>query len=244
PLAQRSGIRIFALGVSKQIDQRFLDLVTLPTGGKTLVSEHHQTLLRRAKELMGNQDNVSVVAEPALSSDQREYQFTIRPGTDRARITAILDQPREFRSSELTFSLSGPPTAGEMTYLVRTETDDRVAAWTAFVSTPGTYTLTVETTKPGGHKGLHLFLEALADLHHDITLDTTSPRYAFARDVRVLVQAASASGSVDAAAVKVTGTVRMTGGGTDVIPFTGLEGQFRVRDIAGLQTVVVRAETA
>ncbi|HKO00738.1 MAG TPA: vWA domain-containing protein, partial [Thermoanaerobaculia bacterium] len=80
PLAQRSGIRIFALGVSKQIDQRFLDLVTLPTGGKTLVSEHHQTLLRRAKELMGNQDNVSVVAEPALSSDQREYQFTIRPG--------------------------------------------------------------------------------------------------------------------------------------------------------------------
>src|SRR5205085_9192436 len=50
--------------------------------------------------------------------------------------------------------------------------------------------------------------------------------------------------SVDAAAVKVTGTVRMTGGGTDVIPFTGLEGQFRVRDIAGLHTVVVPAETA
>jgi len=243
PAAQAAGIQIFALGLSNQVNRSFLDSVTQPTGGLTLISEHHQQLLRHAKALIGDRDNVFTLAEPAIASSQTEYSFTIGPGVDRARVTAILDEPREFPSSDLTLTLAGPPSAGERPYLVRTDQGDRVAAWTAFFSTPGNYTLRIETSRPGGHRGMHLFIEALSSLRLQARLSPPSSQYEFGSNVSVHVTAESASGSVQPPDLNLSGTVVMNGGGTEVIQFNGADGQFRVRDAPGRHTIVVKGRT-
>jgi hypothetical protein len=244
PNAAASGIQIFALGMSKQVDKNFLDAVTKPTNGMTLIAEQHTQLLQRAKELMGDRDNVFVLAETPLASTRNEYEFTIAPGVDRARVTAILDFPSDFTPGALTWTLEGPPSAGERPYVVRTKEGDRVAAWTAFFSTPGTYKLKVTTTNPGGHKGMRLFVEALSNLRLGLTLNPPSPRYEFGSEVKVLVQAQTASGSLDPATLTLSGTVLMPGGGTEVITFSGAEGTFHVRDVAGRHTVIVKGVSA
>lgn len=244
PAAQAAGIQVFALGMSTQINKDFIDAVTSPTGGLTLISEHHHQLLRHAKRLIGDRDNVFTLAEQPLAASQNEYSFTIGAGVDRARITAILDQPREFASGELTLTLAGPSSAGEQPYLVRTDNGDRIAAWTAFFSTPGNYTLRVETAKPGGHKGMRLFVEALSSLRLQVSLTPPSPRYEFGSEVKVQVSATSASGSVQPPDVTFTGTVEMTGSGAAVIAFNGEEGTFRVRDVGGRHTVIVKGATS
>ncbi|HEX8153550.1 MAG TPA: vWA domain-containing protein, partial [Thermoanaerobaculia bacterium] len=242
PNAERAGVQIFALGLSEHIDQAFLDAVTRPTGGKTLIALQHQKLLQSAKQLMGDHDNVFTLADKALPAGTNEYKFTITAGVDRARITAILDHPRDFAPGDLTFTLDGPASAGERTYTIRPDGgDDRVAAWTAFFSTPGTYTLRIETAN--GHKGLRLFIEALSNLRVQATLSPPEPRHAFGSEVSVQVQAATASGTVARDALKITGTVQTPGGGTEIIAFNGLEGRFKVRDVAGRHTVVVKAQT-
>ncbi|HEX2121421.1 MAG TPA: vWA domain-containing protein, partial [Thermoanaerobaculia bacterium] len=242
--AKQSGIQIFAIGLSMQVEQAFLDAVTQPTGGRTLIAPRHQLLLQKAKQLIGDQDNISILADQPLASGTDEYAFNIPPGIDRARVTAILDHPRDFTPGDLTISLSGPPTAGERPYTIQTDDGLRLAAWTAFFSTPGTYTLGVRTTKPGGHKGLRLFIETLSNLRLQLTLNPPEPRHVFDSELRVLVQTSTSSGSIDPASLTLTGVVQTADGGSRVIAFTGSEGTFRVPDVKGRQTVIIRARTA
>lgn len=243
PAAKRAGIQIFAIGLSTQIDQTFLDSVTQPTGGKTLIAERHQLLLQKAKQLIGDQDSISILADQPLATNTAEYAFTIPPGVDRARITAILDHPRSFAPGDVAISLSGPPIAGDRPYTVQTNEGLRLAAWTAFFSTPGNYVLKVETAKPGGHKGLRLFIETMSNLRLQLTLNPPDPRQLFDSELRVLVQASSSSGTIDPASLTLTGIVQTADGGSRVVAFNGSEGTFRVPDVKGRQTVIVRART-
>jgi uncharacterized protein YegL len=242
--AKKSNVQIYAIGLSLQVNQAFLDDVTKPTGGRTLIAPRHQLLLQKAKQLIGDQDSISILADQALASGTDEYAFNIPPGIDRARVTAILDHPRDFTPGDLTISLVGPPTAGERPYTVQTDDGLRLAAWTAFFSTPGIYALKVQSAKSGGHKGLRLFIETLSNLRLQLTLNPPDPRHLFDSEMRVLVQASTSSGSIDPATLTLSGIVQTADGGSRVIAFSGSEGTFRVPDVKGRQTVIIRARTA
>jgi hypothetical protein len=246
PHAQQSGIQIFALGLTKEVDRDFLNAVTTPTGGKTLISDNQQHLLESAKELVGELDNVFNLAHLHLPSDQSSYTFELPHGTDRARVTAILDHPQEFSESEIEFAIDGPGQGAlDYTYKVRTNGSDRVAARTMFISTPGKYTVHISSTKPGvpGHLGLQLYVEALSTLRVQLAVNPPSSRLTFGDEVRVEATITSGSGTVDPSTLKISGVVRNEGGGSTVIAFSGANGLFKVPDVGGHHTILVHAET-
>lgn len=246
PHAQQAGIQIFALGLSRA-DTAFLDQLTLPTHGRTLLSPRHQELLQRAKELIAERDNVYTLVQEVLQTPRTEYEFELPPGADRARLTTILDRPQEFGRSEIEFTLEGPD-AGDpgRPYVVDTAAGDRVAAWTTFFRTPGKYTLRVATSKLGvsGHLGLKLMVEALSTLRIALRLNPPDEQYGFGDEVEVQVEATSGSGTVDPATLRLSATVSTPAGGGPSITFIGLQGRFRVPDVAGRHTLVVKAETS
>jgi uncharacterized protein YegL len=246
PHATAAGVQIFALGLN-QVDKNFLDAVSVPTGGKTLVADHHTKLLQSAKELVGNLDNIySIVPKESLASTTVERQFTIPTGVDRARLTLILDQPTEFAPGEIEFTLDGPVGFSEQNYTIEPSgSANRVAAWTAFFSTAGTYTLRVKVNKAGvaGHRGLQMFVEALSTLRVQLVPNPKSAQYLFDQTVGVLVEAATASGPVNPAEATVTGEVRTASGGSTPITFTAMNGTFNVPSVGGKQAVIVRVRT-
>ena len=245
PAAKAAGIEIFALGLSADVDQLFLDQVTSQTGGTTLIAAHHQQLLDLAKQLVGDRDNVYTLDKPSLLSDTMEYAFTLRSGVDRARITAMLDQPKEFAPGEIELELAGPQRGDERTYEINPGGANSVAAWTSFVSEPGDYRLRIKVTKPGatGHLGMRLILEALSDIRAELRLSPDATQRFFGDEVAVDVTAVTSSGATNAADLKVTGSVRTSSGGSAPIAFDGMRGTFKVPGVAGRQTVVVRVET-
>jgi hypothetical protein len=66
----------------------------------------------------------------------------------------------------------------------------------------------------------------------------------FGDEVKVEVLAATGSGSLDPADLKVSGSVRTPGGGSEPISFSGTQGQFKVPDVPGRHAVVVKVETS
>jgi hypothetical protein len=243
PHAAAAGIQIFALGVTTNIDQRFLDSVTLPTRGKTLIAKHHQELLEKAKELVGELDNIYRLDKGTLASNVMERVLTVPPGTDRARLTLILDHPTEFAPGEIEFNLTGS-TFSDQKYTIEPDGTARVAAWTAFFSAPGTYKLQIKVTKPSaqGHLGLHFFMEALSNLRIEIKAAPQAAQYVFNQQVDVDVIAVTASGPVSAANAKVSGEVQTTSGGSVAIAFTDFRGTFNVPATPGKHKIIVHVE--
>jgi len=246
PAARAAGIQIFALGLSSNVDQKFLDEITKATGGRTLVALQHQQLLDLAKQLVGDLDNVYTLPKENLPSATMEYPFTLRSGVDRARLTAVLEQPKEFAPEEIVFALEGPEQGLTHTYEIRPQGADRVAAWTTFFSKPGDYKLRITVRKPGaaGHLGVRLVLEVLSDLRARVTLTPSAAVQVIGDQVRVDVDVVTPSGTQNPAGLKITGSVRTSGGGSTTIPFNGAQGLFEVPAVPGRHTVVVRVETA
>lgn len=245
PHAKLAGIEIFAIGLSDHINESFLDGLTRSTGGRTLMCKRPDQLLSSAKKLVGDLDNVYNIANRPLSSSEMTYRFDIPAGVDRARITAILDQPHAFATSEIEFRLAGPDEGEPHQYVVRAGGADRVAAWTAFFSAAGTYTLQIAVHKPGvaGHLGLQLFVEALSNLRANLSVNPPSKRYVFGDEVSIDAQPGSSTGTIAPADVQVTGTVQTPSGGTIGIAFNGTKGKFRVPDVPGRHKVVVKVST-
>ncbi|MBV8516181.1 MAG: VWA domain-containing protein [Acidobacteria bacterium] len=243
PHAVAAGIQIFALGVTTNIDQRFLDTLTLPTGGRTLIAKQHQELLQKAKELVGNLDNIYPLDGGTLASNVTEHEFTVPPGVDRARLTLILDHPTEFAPGEIDFSLTGS-TFSEQRYTVEPEGVPRIAAWTAFFSAPGHYRLQIRVTRPGaqGHLGLRFFMEALSNLRVAIKAAPEQPQYLFNQQVAIDVVAVTASGPVAATDAKVSGEVQTAAGGSTAIAFNNFRGTFNVPATPGKHKVIVHVE--
>jgi len=248
PQAKQAGVQIYALGLSNLVDRAFLDQVTLPTGGKTLVAEHHQTLLERAKELAGERDNVYTLARETLPSERREYSFELPQGVDRARLTVLLEQPKAFSVDEIEFTLKGPDTGdiGRKYLVTRGGAVGQVAAWTTFMSLPGRYTLEVEVKKPGGggHLGLQLFVEALSILDVELTATPPAEERYFGDEVKVRVSAKGAKGPLDPKEMRMSGEVRTPSLGALPIPFTGAEGLFKVPTTPGRHAIVVQVTTS
>lgn len=244
PAAQNAHVQIFALGLSDFVDQKFLDAVTTPTGGRTLMARQHQQLLDAAKQLVSDRDNVYTRAKESLPSTMMDYPFKLGSGVDRARLTVILDQPTAFSPDEIQFHLTGPDAGVAQPYAIRPQGSDRLVAWTTVFSKSGDYHLNIKVTKPGatGHGGLHLILEALSDLRVKLTLTPPGASHRFGEQVRVDVAAATATNS-NPTDLNVTGTVRTASGGSITIAFSGLQGTFEVPAVAGKQTVVVRVAT-
>lgn len=243
PHAAAAGIQIFALGVTTNIDRKFLDAVTLPTKGKTLIAKQHQELLETAKELVGELDNIYRLDKGTLASNVMERVLTVPPGTDRARLTLILDHPTEFAPGEIEFNLTGS-TFSDQKYTIEPDGVARVAAWTAFFSAPGTYRLQIRVTKPGaqGHLGLHFFMEALSNLRIEIKTAPQAAQYVFNQQVDVDVIAVTASGPVSAANAKVSGEVQTDSGGSIAIAFTDFRGTFTVPATPGKHKIIVHVE--
>lgn len=243
PHAQRVGIQIFALGLSTNIDQAFLDAVTTPTGGRTLIAQKHQQLLELAKQLVTDLDNVYPLDRKSLESEEDGYAFTVPPNVDRVRLTAILDQPKEFAPGDIELRLDGPAPADAATYNISPGGSPRVAAWTAFFSAPGNYTFRVTTTKGGGHQGLELYLDALSNLRLELLINPHETRFTVEDEVKVTANVGTSVGPVDPATVTITGSVRTPSGGTVPIAFSGKDGLFRVPAMPGQHTIIVRAAT-
>ncbi len=249
PQAQQAGIVIDALGLSKEVDEVFLQQVAGPTGGLVQVSENHDQLLEKAKQLVGQADNVVTLDRSKIQGTTLEVPIEIPAGIARVRITAIFNSPNTFARDELEIELHGPdPGDGGRTYLVNFEGVNRVAAWTTFVSTAGTYTLQLRVSKPGfvgDHQGLRLFVEGLSVLELSLELrPVAQPRRLFGDEVQVKVAAAKGNSPIDPAAVTVTGVVQSPDGATQPIDFNGLVGTFRVPEVSGRHTVKVTVQTA
>lgn len=245
PTAQNAHVQIFALGLSDFVDQKFLDAVTTPTGGRTLIARQHQQLLDLAKQLVSDRDNVYTLAKQSLPSTTMDYAFRVGSGANRARLTVILDQPTAFSPDEIQFTLTGPDAGIAQPYAIRPQGSDRLAAWTVFFSKSGDYHLNIKVTKPGapGHGGIRLILEALSDLRVQLTLTPPGATHLFGEQVRVDVAAATPTNS-NPTDLNITGTVRTASGGSSTIAFSGLQGTFEVPAVAGKQTVVVRVATS
>ena len=247
PHAMQAGVQIFALGFSAATNQQFLDQVTKPTGGKTLVTPNQEKLLEAAKELVGNLDNIyNLSAHRHLDSGEATQELELPAGADRARVTVILDHPQEFAPDQIQFALNGPPGIGDTTYTVRDDhNDDRVVAWTTFFSTPGKYTFRVTTSRPGvtGHLGLQFFAEALSSMRVQLIVKPKSQQFTFGDSVSVTVQAMTGSGAPDPKTVRVIGSIKTQGGGTQPVTFTDMKATFQVPSVEGKQTLAVRVET-
>lgn len=246
PHARQAGIQIFALGFSGAVNQAFLDKVTVPTGGRTLVTPNQQKLLESAKELVGNLDSMFNLKDQHLASNETSFDFDLPAGADRARVTAILDQPQAFAQNEIQFSLQGPPGTGDHTYIIRDDRGyDRVAAWTTFFSTPGHYTFHVTTSRQGvsGHLGLHFFAEALSSMRVKLIVNPQAQSYTVGDQLRVDAQASTGSGPLNPATAHVVAFIKTPSGGSQAVSFSGLQAIFPVPDVPGRQTLVVRVET-
>jgi uncharacterized protein YegL len=245
PAAQSARVQIFALGLSQYVDQKFLDELTAPTGGRTLLARQHTQLLDLAKELVSGRDNVYTRAKEPLPSTTTEYAFKLGSGADRARLTVILDQPEAFSSGEIQFTLSGPEPGITQQYEIRPHGTDRVAAWTAFFSKPGDYKLKIDVKKPGanGHGGARLILEALSDLRAQLSLTPSGAVHTFGEQLRIDVAVATASNS-NPTDLNVTGSVQTSSGGSTTIAFNGMQGTFEVPAVGGKQTVIVKVASS
>lgn len=245
PAARAAHVQIFALGLSNFVDQQFLDAVTTPTGGRTLMARQHQQLLDAAKQLVSDRDNVFTLAKQSLPSTTMDYAFKLGSGVDRARLTVILDQPTEFTPDEIQFHLTGPDAGIAQPYAIRPQGSDRLAAWTVFFSKSGDYHVNIKVTKPGatGHGGMRLILEALSDLRVHLTLTPSVAVHRFGDQVRVDVTVATPTQS-NPTDLNVAGTVRTASGGSSTIAFSGLQGTFEVPAVEGKQTVAVRVATS
>ncbi len=242
PHAAQAHIQIFALGFSGEVDERFLQQITDPTGGKTLVSPNQQKLLEKAKELVGNLDSLFYLYDQHLPSNQTMFEFDLPAGTDRARVTAILDQPAAFGQDDVKFELQGPPGAGDHTYMIRPDAGrDTVVAWTDFVSTPGHYVFKV-MPRNGGHLGLHFYAEALSSMNVQLVVNPKASSYVAGDQIRVGIQGSTASGPIDPNA-HVVAVIKTAAGGAQPVPFTNLEAIVQIPDVKGHQSLVVRVET-
>jgi hypothetical protein len=238
-----AGIQLYALGLSDSVDEAFLREVTAATGGRTEISRDHSQLLEKAKQLLGDRDDVFTLERGDLQGTELEYRFELPPGVDRARVTAILDDPRLFAPGQITFDLPG---ASGQLYRVHFEGRDYAAAWTGFLSSPGTFTLRVKPDKPGfsdTHRGLQVFVEALSVLDVEVSLAPAQRSYTFGDEVKVDVFVATGSGSLQPRDFQLTGEVE-SGPGATAIPFNGAEGRFQVPDVPGRHTVAVKVTTS
>jgi len=244
PNAKQVGIEIFALGLTNSVDPQFLEQVTAPTGGRSMVSQNQARLLESAEALVGQLDNVYSIGVPKhLDPGENTFEFEIRTGTDRARVTAMLDHPNEFADGEITFRLSGQSNDARY-YMVRA-TGDRIAAWTSFFSAPGKYTLTVSTNKPGvtSHLGMKIVAEALSNLHITLRARPAQASYPFGTPMAIDAEVTTGSGAAQAGTYNLGGVIKLPSGATLPLVFNGTTAQFAVPEIDGRHTVVVTAET-
>jgi hypothetical protein len=241
PHAKQAGIEIFALGFSAGVDKNFLDQLTTPTGGRTLVTPNQERLLQSAKELVGDLDSIFNLKNQHLATSEMSYDFDLPAGADRARATIILDQPQAFKTEDIQFDLQGPPGSAGEPYVARdSHGDDRVVAWTTFFSTPGHYTFKVTMPKPGGHLGLQFFAEALSSMHVELFPNPSKSTYQTGEQFRVDVKASTGNGALTGA--NIVSFVKTPSGGTQPVAFANMQGVV-TPSVIGRQTLVVRVVT-
>jgi hypothetical protein len=242
--AQQDGIEILALGLSEAVNEPFLKALTEPTRGRYRVCRKASELSRGAKSLMGQLDNVYPLTEG--ESRGEDVSFRLPEGADRARVTVVLANPREFEPDTVKFSLAPDPGSGDRPYLSAVGGAVRVAAWTTFFSKPGQYTLSVRPEGGGGSKvPFRFFVEALSILEITIRLSPPDDPHLFKEQIQVDVDVRSAKGSiVDLDSVKVKGQVQLPTGSAIDIPFQKWTGTFEVPDVPGQHTISITAETS
>jgi hypothetical protein len=241
PQAEAAGIQILSLGLSADVDRAFLQGMA-GTRGKSLVATDAIDLLRKAKQLMGKLDNVYPLAEGRGGGALAEVRFTLPPGVDRARVTVALDDPRAYGQNQVRFDVAPTPADSPRPYVGSVSGDQRVAAWTGFLSTSGDYTLSVPKDG-GGAPAYHYFVEALSILRAELTLAPDKNPYRFGDDVRVDVKVSSIKGTIDPKDLQIGGEVHLPSGGSVPVTFqTGTgTGAFRVAEVPGQHEVVVSA---
>lgn len=253
PHATQTGIRIYALGGEGMVDQRFLDSITRPTGGLTLLFRDSRQLLDRAKELVGRQDDVHLLKNEKLPRDVNEYSFELPAGTDRARVTVVLEDALRrdssgFSNGQILFSIDGPHSGDTgWSYLVSKEEGAMVGAWTAFLNEAGQYRLQVTLDKPGidSHGGLRVYVEALSVLDLEVSLSPVGKSTFFVGEqLEVEAWLLGGDGSrVDPSSYQLTGHVELPSAATEPIRFSGNKGSFLVPAMDGSHQIVVEAVT-
>ena len=253
PHAQSLGVRIYALGALGQVDQQFLDALTRPTGGSTLLFRDSRQLLGRAKELVGRQDDVHLIASETLSGSIMDFEFELPPGTDRARLTVVLDDAMRndlsgFLDGQISFDLQGPVQADQGSiYQVRKRDIAMVGAWTTFLSQPGRYRLGISVSKPGiiEHGGLRVYVEALSVLELEAELSPIGQTsFYFDEELQVETRLKGGDGNpLDPATYHLSGYIDLPTSAQEALLFSGNQATFRVPPVLGSHRIVIEAVT-
>jgi len=167
PNIRAAGIKLLALGLSREVDEPFLQEIT---ENNTVISESHAQLLESAKRLMGSKENIFPIKNDDVPNGQGEYSFEIPEGVDRARLTVILNVPDRYFPSELEIKISGPTGSEyDIAYRIKKGKIESIVAWTTYFSSPqkGQYKLHITVEKPGfgqfDHGGVRVWLEVRTD---------------------------------------------------------------------------------
>jgi uncharacterized protein YegL len=247
PRIKASGIKLYALGLSKNVNQAFLDEISVGTGGIAVIAESHKDLLKNSKKVLGKNENVFTIDDKHLQDNEIEHKFEIPEGIDRARLTVILDNASLFAPGQIDFDLKGPGKIDSQSapYSIKKDNADRVVAWSAFLSSPpkGEYTLAIKVDKPPftGHQGVTVLLEVRSDVNIEILLNPEQEEYYFGDQVDIDVFPYKASGPIDPTLVTVSGKIETEKGGGGSIVFSGISGSFTVPESPGRHTIYIEA---
>lgn len=237
PLAVQEGIKIFALGLSQAVNQPFLEAITTPTGGRMVTVNNAQEMLKVAKQLVSDFNNIHRLKDIALPSSTLELPFDLPTGIERQRVTLVLEQPRAFTRHQIAFQVQGCPDPDRETLYTTTQKGvETVVAWSAFFSTTGQHqacTLGIQVNKPGahGHGGLAVLIEGRTDLHSELTCRPADERLRYGAEVVCDLTLRNNAGPLDPQPLHHSGrliTSGPEGSGSKAVTVTGATVRFQV----------------
>ena len=252
PNIRAAGIKILALGLSRGVDEFFLQEIT---EGNAIISESHAQLLESAKRLMGSKENIFTLKDDDVPNGQGEYSFEIPEGVDRARLTVIFNVPDRYFPNEIELKISGPTgSENDIAYRIKKGKIESVVAWTAYFSSPqkGQYKLQMNVIKSGFGQFDHGGVRALLEVRTDMTLKIlVSPAqfdpecYEFGEDVKVTVLASNTKGAIPVDSLTIEGKTLDEEGKPVSITFSGgSDGTFKVPESKGRHRIHIEVRTS
>jgi len=102
--AKAAGIKVFVLGFSGNTDEAFLRQVA--TEEKyALTAANTMELLKSAKKLFFNSDNLIEIKSAEILSNQDTFEFEMPDGLDRARVTVLFENQQRYVDGDIEVSI-------------------------------------------------------------------------------------------------------------------------------------------
>jgi hypothetical protein len=252
--AKAMNIKVYALGLSNQVDEDFLRQITEPTEGTFSASDNARDMLKSANKLLFGMDNLVQVKEQDLPASQDSFMFKMPAGLERGKITLVFDDYAVFFQDEIAINIQGPSEEfsiedGQAFYSDNSADGigNTVTAWSLFIDNPpaGDYTIKLASQKPGmpDHGGIKILVEGRTNLNLKLVLSPSPANgYQYGDEIGVTVLLSSPSGTQKP--TSISGRVFAPGGGSDAIQFNpgSIKGKFKLLSVPGQQKILVTAK--